>query len=110
MINKIKQSALDMLEAYEARQLYRQSQSNSFRGSQEINRQSHTLPTDNELDRKMLQHIDLVLGEELGSYYINHMPPNHGYLITEDRRHHVIRSVDDLRQYVFRENLCLDGN
>ncbi len=103
MINKIKHSALNMLESFEARQLYRESQKNRFGGVATINRMAQDAAMDAELDRKIIAHIDLILGEDLGSYYISRMPPNNGYLITEDKRHHVIRSIDDLREYVFRD-------
>jgi len=106
MINNIKRSALNMLESYEARQLFRESQRNRFKDFMEINLTTQSSLMDTELDRKIIDHIDLVLGEDLGSYYISRMPPNQGYLITPDKRHHVIKSVDDLRDYVFRDGLC----
>lgn len=63
---------------------------------------------DDHLYEPMMDMLDHILGDQIASYFFHEarfMPPDGGRIIEPDGREFMIKTIDDVRAYVFRDEV-----
>ncbi len=100
---KLKHAALDLIELFEqTREEYRET--NRHLRTLQGDFYTHVQEMDESLETQLVSLLDQILGGDSASYYLYELPIGGGARYDGEKKWE-IKTVNDLRAYVFREEV-----